>query len=56
MDFIFKVSEQNANVILQSLSKAPYEVSANVIHDLQKQAQEQIEANNKKNIKDEKGT
>ena len=56
MDFIFKVSEQNANVILQALSKAPYEVSANVIHELQKQTNEQIEANNKKVIKDEKDT
>jgi|GEM_PF-7133823 len=56
MDFIFKVSEQSANIILQALAKTPYEVSANVIHELQKQANEQIEANNKKVIKDEKDT
>lgn len=56
MEFTFKVTEQNANVILQALAKAPYEVSANIIHDLQKQANEQIEANKTKDLKHEKGT
>jgi len=41
MDFNFKFSEKEANIILGSLAKQPFESVAELIQSIQKQASEQ---------------
>lgn len=46
MKFNFELEEQEANVVLASLAKQPYEMTAGVIDKLRFQAQSQINAAN----------
>jgi|NOAtaT_7_FD_contig_51_3544718_length_1209_multi_3_in_0_out_0_3 hypothetical protein len=46
MKFNFELEEQEANVVLTSLAKQPYEMTAGVIDKLRFQAQSQINAAN----------
>ena len=40
----FTLSEQEANIILQSLGKQPFEIVFQIIASIQKQAQEQMKS------------
>jgi len=42
MEFTFKVSEANANLILEALSNLPFKVSNNLIQELLEQAKAQV--------------
>jgi hypothetical protein len=41
MEFIFKVSEEEANLIMAALMEMPYKVSAGIIQKINQQAYEQ---------------
>jgi hypothetical protein len=44
MEFVFKVTEQEGNLLIAALAKQPYETVIGLIHKLQHQAQEQMKA------------
>jgi hypothetical protein len=48
MEYTLKLTEQEAQVVLNALVKEPYQVSAAVINSIQQQATKQIEEINKK--------